>query len=144
MLAFFTSLGTWFKVGAGAVLGALLMWAAMTVYTAAVALPRAREAARAAEQVALAGKLQAARDAAEAAKKAAQARIDAIEQEYWQKDVARAQQLSALDQALEQEKKNAKAGLCSVAVPAGVSGALDAIGRRDSAAGAAKPDAALR
>lgn len=64
-----------------------------------------------------------------AEQRARQAEIDAIERDYWQRDVERAVRMSALERALEVESNENPDDRCSgvPAIPGGLSRALDAI-----------------
>ncbi|KQT54613.1 hypothetical protein ASG43_03235 [Aureimonas sp. Leaf454] len=87
---------------------------------------------------------------AERDRQKAEAEIADAERVYLERDAARASQMTALEQALEQELARAPtpspsrgSAACGPAIPRGVRDALQGVGRAPARPPAAKPDAAL-
>lgn len=138
------------KAGVFILAGLALGWLFSSVYSGAVTVPAAREAGRIEERVGWQTRQAAADAKARQDQAQAQAAVDAIEQEYYERDKGRTLQIDALETALEKERANepssaGRACVCRPAIPRGVRDAISNAGRANPARPApAKPPAALR
>lgn len=90
-----------------AIIGIVLGWVAATLYADVTSIPAARQEGVTSERIVWQERQQ--REAAkrETERAAAQAEIDRIEADYHQREAERSAQMTALDQALQEEQANA-------------------------------------
>lgn len=144
------------KFVAALVVGLTLGWAGSGLYASTITIPAAREAGRVEERYVHAQELAAARQLAEQDAAKAQAAINAVEAEYYERDKARQEAMASLEAALEQEEKanvptpspstgvRVASPACRPAISRGVRDALQRIGRASAGTDSSKSDAAVR
>lgn len=137
-------------------LGLLAGGVTVRTYDAWFIIPAAERAAADAATTATDAKWQKlltdARDLAETIRRKAERDIAAAERDYLDRDAARAAQMTALEQALEQDQANVPtpsvadrgaSSVCGPAIRRGVRDALQSLGRTGPRADPAKPDPAV-
>lgn len=140
------------KVGAFIIIGLAIGWAASSIYAEWWTIPAAHEAGRSEERIVHEEQRRKAEAKARADRDATQATIDQVERDYYERDKARVLEMSALEQALQEEQNNVPtpspadrgaAPVCRPAISRGVSKSLNDIGRARPGAAAGQPDAAV-